>query len=138
MHARGVHLSPPRFFYPINHTCSHQKLEAIPEQVTGLSCLTRLALSACSLGELAPGPYLRGLRELVLFANNLRQAGLVGDWRCELRLHFSRNRACSLALGHFQPRPHPAAAACRRRWRTRNGAPPCCATWTCPPTTITS
>ena len=34
--------------------------------------LTRLAVSACSLGELSAGPYLGSLRELVLFANNLR------------------------------------------------------------------
>ena len=31
--------------------------------------LTRLSLCANTLRELAPGPYLRGLRELVLFAN---------------------------------------------------------------------
>lgn len=36
--------------------------------------LTRLAVAACSLElPLPEGPYLRSLRELVLFANNLRQ-----------------------------------------------------------------
>lgn len=43
---------------------------------TGCACpapqLTRLAVVACSLRELPAGPYLRSLRELVLFANNLQ------------------------------------------------------------------
>jgi hypothetical protein len=50
---------------------SHQRLEELPESITGLTTLTRLAVAACSLETLRPGPYLRGLRELNLFANGL-------------------------------------------------------------------
>jgi len=41
--------------------------------------LTRLAVAACSLEELPPGPYLRNLQELVLFANNLRWAASANE-----------------------------------------------------------
>ncbi|KAI7840516.1 hypothetical protein COHA_005815 [Chlorella ohadii] len=51
---------------------SHQRLEHLPDSITGLTTLTRLAVTACSLEQLRPGPYLRGLRELNLFANALR------------------------------------------------------------------
>ena len=54
------------------HRCSHQHLlDEVPWQLTGLANLTRLAVAACSLTQLSPGPYLHGLRELVLFANSL-------------------------------------------------------------------
>jgi hypothetical protein len=46
-------------------------MDEMPWQLTGLSNLTRLAVAACSLSQLPPGPYLHGLRELVLFANSL-------------------------------------------------------------------
>lgn len=50
---------------------SHQRLEKLPASISRLTCLTRLAVAACSLETLRPGPYLRGLRELNLFANGL-------------------------------------------------------------------
>lgn len=66
---RRSHYTPPE---PRNHHCSHQPLmDEMPWQLTGLSNLTRLAVAACSLSQLPPGPYLHGLRELVLFANSL-------------------------------------------------------------------
>lgn len=49
--------------------CSSSLL--LPLLLTRLQ-LTRLAVAACSLEELPPGPYLHNLQELVLFANNLR------------------------------------------------------------------
>lgn len=57
---------------------SHQRLEQLPSSISGLTSLTRLAVAACSLRELTPGPYLHGLRELNLFANGLRWAGWSG------------------------------------------------------------
>jgi hypothetical protein len=45
-------------------------MDEMPRQLTGLSNLTRLAVAACSLSQLSLGPYLHGLRELMLFANS--------------------------------------------------------------------
>lgn len=46
-------------------------MEQLPTQVTGLSQLTRLAVSSCSLRELPDGPYLASLQELALQFNQL-------------------------------------------------------------------
>lgn len=45
------------------------RVPQVPPAVLPLAQLTRLSLCANTLRELAPGPYLRNLRELILFAN---------------------------------------------------------------------
>ncbi|KAI3423018.1 hypothetical protein D9Q98_010703 [Chlorella vulgaris] len=51
---------------------SHQHLEeGFPWHLTGLSQLTYIAVAASSLEHLPEGPYLRNLRHLNCFANNL-------------------------------------------------------------------
>lgn len=67
-----THMQTLALSVPNSARRSHQRLEKLPASISRLTCLTRLAVAACSLETLRPGPYLRGLRELNLFANGLR------------------------------------------------------------------